>query len=189
MQDFSRYLQSRVCPSAHVGAYSKSWSLKTWSQPTLKPKFEAAQFQWLALSWHCEVSHSFESTLWKDRSVDISAELRPNLNSFAAFAVHSSFEQSRSFWRLSSPLYDLDLVLSIFPNIFVAKANKIFHRQCLVIAIVCLYCLHLLIQLRCFANYPENRSRFTRLFPPAVWLRGCAWYFARKVLQISSPAL
>ena len=107
-------MQSRGCPSAHVGAYSKSWSLKTWSQPTLKPKFEAAQFQWLALSRHCEVSHSFESTLWKDRSVDISAELRPNLNSFAAFAVHPSFGQSWSFWRRSSPLCDLDLFFSIF---------------------------------------------------------------------------
>ena len=163
-----------VRPRRRLFQILKLEDLKPAHQPTLKPKFEAAQFQWLALSRHCKVSHSFESTLWKYRSMQVSAKHRPNLNSFAAFAVHSSFWQSRSFWRLSSPLYDLDLVLSIFPKIFVAKANKIFHRQCLVIVIVCLYCLHLLIQLRCFANYPENRSRFTRLFPPAVWLCGPA---------------
>ena len=120
MQDFSRYLQSRVCPSAHVGAYSKSWSLKTWSQPTSPRSSQSLKLHnFNGSSWvnsACEVSHSFESTLWKYRSVEFLAELRRNLNSFAAFAVHSSFGQSWSFWRLSSPLCDLDLVFSISPK-------------------------------------------------------------------------
>ena len=79
VQDFSRYLQSRGCPSAHVGAYSKSWSLKTWSQPTsprssqsLKlhnfngsPWVNSAKYLTL-LSQHCENIVQWSSWLNSD---------------------------------------------------------------------------------------------------------------------------
>ena len=191
MQDFSRYLQSRVCPSAHVGAYSKSRSLKTWSQPTsprssqsLKlhnlngsPWVNSAKYLTL-LSQHCENIVQWSSWLNSDAIWTLLLHLRftpvlGNHDHFGAW-VHLF---AISIWSSASLLKKS------------AEANKILHRQCIVIVIVCLYCHHLLIQLRWFANYPENRFRFTRLFPPAVWLCGCAWYFARKTLQISSPAL